>query len=385
MEDLQERIGIAFRDPTLLQEALTHSSFANESPQLSPRDNERLEYLGDAVLQLITAEYLYKYRPEANEGELTQTRSAMVNTNTLAELSEELGIGEHLYLGKGIAKGGGRSLKSLLANAFEAVLGAIFLDAGYDAAYHFYLDRFRRLPEPVKDENYKGRLQQLVQERFNQTPVYDSAGARAGNRREYTAVVFAGDEALGSGYGHTKQEAEQDAARSAIAKILGSAEGTGEAPVRRDGRRRRRRGGAVAEVALPEGPAADVTPDEVAEVLAAEETSELQPPPERPLSEPVAEPEVGGPAPEAEPARPRTRRRSPRRKAAAEAPAEAATPAEQPEAEPVLSEPAEPKPRSRSRRRSPRKAAATPEPEARVEPEPQPEVPRPRQFGEPIE
>jgi double-stranded RNA binding protein len=132
-------------------------------------------------------------------------------------------VGEHLYLGKGIAKGGGRSLKSLLANAFEAILGAIFLDAGYDAAYHFYLDRFRRLPEPVKDENHKGRLQQLVQERFNQTPFYDSAGSRSGNRREYTAVVFAGPEALGSGHGHTKQEAEQDAARAALESLTGTA------------------------------------------------------------------------------------------------------------------------------------------------------------------
>ncbi len=383
MEDLQERIGIAFRDPTLLQEALTHSSFANESPQLSPRDNERLEYLGDAVLQLITAEYLYKYRPEANEGELTQTRSAMVNTNTLAALSEELGIGEHLYLGKGIAKGGGRSLKSLLANAFEAVLGAIFLDAGYDAAYHFYLDRFRRLPEPVKDENYKGRLQQLVQERYNQTPVYDSAGARAGNRREYTAVCFAGDEALGSGYGHTKQEAEQDAARNAIAKLLSGAESPGEGTARRDGRRRRRRGGGAAEVALPEAPAADVTPDEVAAVLAAEETAGLQPPPpERELSEPVAEPALGGPAPEAEPeaARSRTRRRSTRKKAATEPAGETEAPA----AEAVAAEPEEVKPKSRSRRRAPRKAAdAKPNPDP--DPEPAPEPPRPRQFGEPID
>ena len=147
-------------------EAVTHSSFANESPHLSPRDNERLEYLGDAVLQLITAEYLYKHHPGATEGELTQTRSAMVNTNTLALLAEQLDMGAYLYLGKGIAKGGGRNLKSLLANMFEAVLGAIFLDAGYDAAYHYYLNRYRSLPSPAQDENFKGRLQQVAQERF---------------------------------------------------------------------------------------------------------------------------------------------------------------------------------------------------------------------------
>ena len=216
-----------------MREALTHSSFANESPQLSPRDNERLEYLGDAVLQLITAEYLFKLRPGAREGEMTQIRSAMVNTNTLAALAEELALGGYLYLGKGIARGGGRNLKSLLANAFEAVLGAIFLDAGYDAAYHYYLDRFRALPEPLQDENHKGRLQQVVQERIGQTPYYDSAGARGGRQREYTAVVYAGSEPLGTGHGVTKQAAEQEAAKNALAEL-----------VRRDslGRSRRRRG-----------------------------------------------------------------------------------------------------------------------------------------------
>jgi ribonuclease-3 len=200
---------------------MTHSSFANESPNLSPRDNERLEYLGDAVLQLISAEYLYKHHPGATEGELTQTRSAMVNTNTLAQLAEELDLGGYLYLGKGIAKGGGRSLKSLLANSFEALLGAIFLDAGYDAAYHYYLDRYRSLPSPARDENFKGRLQQVAQERFGETPFYDSEGAKVGTHREYTSVVFAGDKPLGTGHGASKQEAEQDAARVALESLVG--------------------------------------------------------------------------------------------------------------------------------------------------------------------
>ena len=186
---------------------------------MSPRDNERLEYLGDAVLQLIAAEYLFKLRPGAEEGEMTQVRSAMVNTNTLAALAEGLDLGDYLFLGKGIARGGGRNLKSLLANAFEAVLGAIFLDAGYDAAYHYYLGRFGALPEPVQDENHKGRLQQVVQERFGQTPYYDSAGARGGRHREYTAVVYAGPEPLGTGHGTSKQSAEQEAARQALLEL----------------------------------------------------------------------------------------------------------------------------------------------------------------------
>ncbi|MDQ2923007.1 MAG: ribonuclease III [Candidatus Dormibacteraeota bacterium] len=221
LQQLQQKIGIHFRDPGLLLEAMTHSSFANESPHLSPRDNERLEYLGDAVLQLITAEYLYKHHPGATEGELTQTRSAMVNTNTLALLAEQLDLGGYLYLGKGIAKGGGRGLKSLLANSFEALLGAIFLDAGYDAAYHYYLNRYRSLPTPAKDENFKGRLQQVAQERFGATPFYDSEGAKVGTHREYTSVVFAGAEPLGTGHGASKQEAEQDAARAALQSLVG--------------------------------------------------------------------------------------------------------------------------------------------------------------------
>ncbi len=222
-------------------EAVTHSSFANENPSVSPRDNERLEYLGDAVLQLIAAEYLYKHHPGATEGELTQTRSAMVNTNTLAHLAEELDLGSYLYLGKGIAKGGGRNLKSLLANTFEAVLGAVFLDAGYDAAYHYYLNRYRALPSPVRDENFKGRLQQVAQERFGETPVYDSEGARVGNRREYTSVVFAGSEPLGTGHGPSKQEAEQEAARAALETLAGAApEKPAKQPRQRRAPRKRR-------------------------------------------------------------------------------------------------------------------------------------------------
>jgi ribonuclease-3 len=237
-----------------LLEAVTHSSFANENPQISPRDNERLEYLGDAVLQLITAEYLYKHHPGATEGELTQTRSAMVNTNTLAQLAEQLDLGSYLYLGKGIAKGGGRNLKSLLANAFEAVLGAMFLDAGYDAAYHYYLDRYRSLPAPARDENFKGRLQQVAQERFGETPFYDSEGARVGNRREYTSVVFAGAEPLGTGHGASKQEAEQDAARVALESLLGSS--AAEAPAAKAAKPRARRAPRKKREVTPPAPAA---------------------------------------------------------------------------------------------------------------------------------
>ena len=308
LEELQDQIGVAFRDLALLREALTHSSFANESPHVSPRDNERLEYLGDAVLQLITAEYLFKLRPGAKEGEMTQLRSAMVNTNTLAALAEELGLGEFLFLGKGIAKGGGRGLKSLLANAFESVLGAIFLDAGYDAAYHYYLDRFRALPEPVQDENHKGRLQQVVQERYGLTPYYDSAGARGGRQREYTAVVYAGADPLGTGHGTTKQAAEQEAARNALVEL------ERRATARKSSRSRRR------------GAAEPAAPSEAVETVMAEEP-EVEP---GPLAKAVALAAAGEDESAPEPAPPY---------GPAEAPAPARAPAEP-----------EPKPRRRTRR-----------------------------------
>ena len=282
LQQLQQKIGVHFRDPGLLLEAVTHSSFANESPHVSPRDNERLEYLGDAVLQLITAEYLYKHHPGAAEGELTQTRSAMVNTNTLAQLAEQLDLGSYLYLGKGIAKGGGRSLKSLLANAFEAVLGAVFLDAGYDAAYHYYLNRYRALESPVRDENFKGRLQQVAQERFGATPFYDSEGAKVGTRREYTSVVFAGAEPLGTGHGVSKQEAEQDAARAALQSLVGAPD-TGQARPPKTPRPRTRR--------APRTPRATPQSEpETESAAAAAEVIQLPEPAAQP--EPEPEPEV---------------------------------------------------------------------------------------------
>jgi ribonuclease-3 len=267
---------------------MTHSSFANESPQLSPRDNERLEYLGDAVLQLITAEYLYKHHPGATEGELTQTRSAMVNTNTLAQLAEDLDLGGYLYLGKGIAKGGGRNLKSLLANSFEALLGAIFLDAGYDAAYHYYLDRYRSLPSPARDENFKGRLQQVAQERFGETPFYDSEGAKVGAHREYTSVVFAGDKPLGTGHGASKQEAEQDAARAALESLVGHSRtekpATPAKPARTPRPRTRRSPRTPREAEVEAAPA-------VAEVIALPEREpEPAPAPREPRSRQFGEP-----------------------------------------------------------------------------------------------
>jgi hypothetical protein len=206
----------------------------------------------------------------------------MVNTNTLAQLAEQLDLGSYLYLGKGIAKGGGRSLKSLLANAFEAVLGAVFLDAGYDAAYHYYLNRYRALESPVRDENFKGRLQQVAQERFGTTPFYDSEGAKVGTHREYTSVVFAGAEPLGTGHGASKQEAEQDAARAALQSLVGTVD-TGQAKPPKTPRPRARRAPRTTRTTPQGEPEPDPAPA-VAEVI------QLPEPAAQPAPEP--EPEV---------------------------------------------------------------------------------------------
>ncbi len=243
------------------------------------------------MLQLISAEYLYKHHPGATEGELTQTRSAMVNTNTLAELAEQLDLGSYLYLGKGIAKGGGRNLKSLLANAFEAVLGAVFLDAGYDAAYHYYLNRYRSLPEPAHDENFKGRLQQVAQERFGHTPVYESEGAKVGSHREYTSVVFAGAEPLGTGHGATKQEAEQDAAKAALESLVGAIKASSAVKAPRAARTRARRSAkrpAKGGEPVADGEPAQAPEPEPALSVAAETPS--GPAPNGGADEPVPEP-----------------------------------------------------------------------------------------------
>jgi hypothetical protein len=212
----------------------------------------------------------------------------MVNTNTLAQMAEQLDLGSYLYLGKGIAKGGGRNLKSLLANAFEAVLGAVFLDAGYDAAYHYYLNRYRSLPTPAQDENFKGRLQQVAQERFGQTPFYDSEGARVGNQREYTSVVFAGAEPLGTGHGATKQEAEQEAARAALQSLGDGAVAPVTPKVGRTPRPRKRR----APISRSSSSAPDQTSPPVAEIVSIvpEPASEPEPPSEPRRSRQFGEP-----------------------------------------------------------------------------------------------
>jgi ribonuclease-3 len=217
---LQERIGVTFRRRELLREAMTHASWNNErgEPSGPGHDNERLEYLGDAVLELVVGEYLFRRFPTYDEGQLTQLRAALVNTVSLARLAERLGLGDTLLLGRGAAKTGARKLPSLLANAFEAMTGAIFLDHGYRVATRVFVQNIGDLADWT-DENHKGRLQEVAQERTGMPPVYRVSPQTAGSSRAYSAEAIVAGEVVGKGSGGTKQAAQQAAARAALERL----------------------------------------------------------------------------------------------------------------------------------------------------------------------
>ena len=210
-----------FRRLELLREAMTHASWNNErgEPSGPGHDNERLEYLGDAVLELVVGEYLFRRFPAYDEGQLTQLRAALVNTVSLARLGERLNLGETLLLGRGAAKTGARKLPSLLANAFEAMTGAIFLDQGYRVATRVFIQNIGDLADWT-DENFKGRLQEVAQERTGLPPQYRVAAEPGpGHQRAYAAEALVGGEVIGTGRGATKQAAQQAAARAALDRL----------------------------------------------------------------------------------------------------------------------------------------------------------------------
>ncbi|MDD3312278.1 ribonuclease III [Pseudodesulfovibrio sp.] len=216
---LQECIHHRFDQVKLLETALTHSSYANEREVNA--DNERLEFLGDAVLELCVSEEGFKRFPEAPEGQLTRIRSQLVKEKSLAAIARELELDRHVLLGRGEEQQGGRDRDALLADAFEAVLGAVFLDAGFEAAKGVILRIFAdRWPEPsslteVKD--YKSRLQEVAQERFRDRPVYVLSGTRGPEHEKIfivDATLPAGEVFRGEGTG--VKRAEQEAARQAL-------------------------------------------------------------------------------------------------------------------------------------------------------------------------
>lgn len=218
---LEEALDVRFRDEGLLRLALVHSSYLNENPGKYSESNERLEFLGDAVLEVIVAEELYSANPAWPEGKLTQARAAVVQESALAEAARNIGLGEMLLMGKGEAVGGGRRRPSNLSAGLEAVFGAVFLDQGYDAARTAVLralaDQLSSLDEPEMAANPKSTLQEAVQGEGLPAPSYNIVHEEgADHDRLFVAEVTVGGEVVGRGEGKRKSLAEQAAAAEAL-------------------------------------------------------------------------------------------------------------------------------------------------------------------------
>ena len=223
IKDLEAAIGYKFKNIALLQNALAHSSYANERWHNSLMSNERLEFLGDSILGMCVAEYLYCTFPDRPEGELTRMRADMVCEQTLANVAGRIGLGEHLLLGKGEEQGGGRTRNSILADAVESVIAASFLDGGMGAAKQF-IQKFILVEVPVTklhNVDYKTSLQELVQQKKNQVLTYALVGESGPDHDKHFEVeVSLNGKVVGLGSGSSKKRAEQDAARVAIESLF---------------------------------------------------------------------------------------------------------------------------------------------------------------------
>ena len=223
IKDLETAIGYRFKNITLLQNALAHSSYANEQWHDSLKSNERLEFLGDSVLGMVVAEHLYRNFPDRLEGDLTRMRADMVCEKSLARIAEKLQLGDYLLLGNGEEQSGGRHRSSILADAVEAILAACFLDGGMTAAEQF-IHRFVLCNVPEKqmqNRDYKTTLQELVQQKKNQQLAYRLTGQTGPDHdKEFTVEVSLNGKVVGTGIGTSKKRAEQDAARCAMEKLF---------------------------------------------------------------------------------------------------------------------------------------------------------------------
>ncbi len=224
MQALEEKLNYHFHNVALLQEALRHSSYANEHRGANVFSNERLEFLGDSVLGFVTAEYLFAKHPTAPEGELTRIRALLVCEDSLHEVAQRLELGQYLLLGHGEESGGGRTRASTLADAVEAVFAAVYLDGGIDAArrliHRVLLDTEREDIAEEKRRDYKTLLQEFVQRSPNQTLAYVMVGESGPDHaKTFLAEVHLNGERIGSGSGRSKKEAEQMAARDAMEKL----------------------------------------------------------------------------------------------------------------------------------------------------------------------
>ena len=223
IKDLEAAIGYRFHNIALLQNALTHSSYANERWHNGLLSNERLEFLGDSVLGMLVAEYLYRSFPNRPEGELTRMRADMVCEQTLAAAANRIGLGQHLLLGHGEEQGGGRTRNSILADAMESVIAASFLDGGMEAALQI-VRTFIFVEVPVTklhNADYKTQLQEMVQQKKNQTLSYELVGQSGPDHdKKFDVMVSLNGSVVGFGSGSSKKRAEQDAARAAIEKLF---------------------------------------------------------------------------------------------------------------------------------------------------------------------
>lgn len=213
----------------LLRQALVHSSYLNEHPERNLVSNERLEFLGDAVLGLVIGESLVRDYPDLGEGELTRRRAALVRTETLAEVANDLGLGKWLLLSKGESAAGGQQRQRLIGSAFEAVIGAIYLDQGLESAREFAIEALDRHlksdPAELGRKDPKSELQERFQRVDGSTPTYEVVRVSGPDHaRSYAVVVRRGDEELGSGKGASKRKAEQEAAREALEKLEGDSD-----------------------------------------------------------------------------------------------------------------------------------------------------------------
>ena len=242
LSDLEERLGYTFDTADLLMTALTHKSFINENPGLARENNERFEFLGDSILSLVISNHLFKKHPELNEGQLSKVRANLVNENSLARVAGEIGLGDYLYLGKGEEGTGGREKASLLADAMEAIIAAVYMDRGLRSASQVVLRHFGEWIETVVQQkhpfDYKTTFQEVCQDRFGMLPDYRMRQATGPDHdRVFVMEISVDGKVLGEGSGRTKKEAQQQAACEALKKCKKSVK-TGQRPAQKSKGRR---------------------------------------------------------------------------------------------------------------------------------------------------
>ena len=223
LDTLQKKIGISFSSKTLLKTAFVHRSYLNEHKKYKGPSNERLEFLGDAALSIVVSSFLYEKLPNATEGKLTTSRASLVRTETLAKIATSLSLGKHLVLSKGEEDTGGRENPSILANTFEALVGAIYLDQGIDKVEEFLkktvLSDWKSLIESAVPDN-KSKLQEFVQRKYHVSQIYKLISSWGPDHaRQFEIDVFIGEKKMGRGTGNNKQSAAQNAAKDALTRL----------------------------------------------------------------------------------------------------------------------------------------------------------------------